>query len=132
MLYIYIFSNCDICEYQEIHEEMGKHESNSYIDAKVEKEKNLEDQKDMEGIFDIEHSESPIKEKSTDQVLKRISNLPTRRSTRIADQLSKEVTNWPQFNPVTINCNIAHFGIGCGAYAANHMPPYYNSLYHVK
>lgn len=120
-----------MCEYQEIHEEMGKHESNSNIDAKIEKEKNLEGQKDMEEIYAIDHCADHQEEKPTDAVLGRISNLPTRRSKRIVDQLSKKVTNLPQFNPVTNNCNIAHFGIGCGAYAANHMPHYYNSLYHV-
>jgi len=69
-----------------------------------------------------------------DSILMPPPSLPLRRSIRIKNQKIvssiPQQKNWPAFRPVTNMCHFSldHFGVGCGAISANHMPDYYNSL----
>ncbi|CAK5032948.1 unnamed protein product [Meloidogyne enterolobii] len=76
-----------------------------------------------------------VEECITESVVSYNSTSTLRRSSRISQcssRLNDVQESWPVFSPITQRCDRTHFGLGCGAKGANHMPIYYDSLPKVK
>nr|CAD2195580.1 unnamed protein product [Meloidogyne enterolobii] len=72
-----------------------------------------------------------VEECITESVVSYNSTSTLRRSSRISQcssRLNDVQESWPVFSPITQRCDRTHFGLGCGAKGANHMPIYYDSL----